>query len=287
MLQAEGVESAQLKGVAVDFSRLIVDCHVHLNNYNQEEVPSEQSLASLLRDMKTNGVDKAFVLTSYLANDKRPRIDRVLDLVAPHPELHVVEGISLSGGAPLDLQATEARLKAGKTIGLKLYPGYEHYYPTDRLCVPIYELAARHRVPVMFHTGDTYTKSGKLKYSHPLHIDDVATDHPDLRIVVCHLGNPWFRDTAEIIYKNDNVRADISGLILGDFEARFERWLAEQVRDLILYAGDPEDLMFGTDWPLVGMGSYLRFVKSLELEPEQQEMLMGLNAIEWFRLKGA
>jgi predicted TIM-barrel fold metal-dependent hydrolase len=263
---------------------LIIDCHVHLNNYTHDRVPAEDSLARLLADMRANGVDEAFILTSYLANEARPRVERVLELARPHPNLHVVEGISLSGGAPLDLAATEARLRSGQTIGLKLYPGYEHYYPTDRLCVPLYDLAAKYDVPVMFHTGDTYTKIGKLKYSHPLHLDDVAVDHPDLRIVICHLGNPWFRDTAELVYKNDNVRADISGLILGNFEARFERWLADQVRDLILYAGDPEDLLFGTDWPLVEISSYLRFVRSLDLDDEERELLMWRNAEEWFGL---
>lgn len=263
---------------------MIIDCHVHLNNYTTDLRPSEESLQALLADMKANGVDKAFILTSYLANDQRPRVEKVLDLVRPHPELSVVEGLSLSGGAPLDLGATEKRLRSGVTIGLKLYPGYEHYFPTDRVCEPIYDLAARHNVPVMFHTGDTYTKIGKLKYSHPLHIDEVAVDHPDMRIVICHLGNPWFRDTAELVYKNDNVRADISGLILGNFEARFERWLADQVRDVILYAGDPEDLLYGTDWPLVSMGSYLRWVRSLGLEPEEEDMIMWKNAVEWFRL---
>lgn len=266
---------------------MIVDCHVHLNNYTTGQRAPQESVDHLLTDMKKNGIDQAFVLTSYLANEARPRVETVLDLLAPHPQLHVVEGISLSGGAPLDLRATEERLKAGRTIGLKLYPGYEHYYPTDRLCVPIYDIAAKHGVPVMFHTGDTYTKIGKLKYSHPLHLDDVAVDHPDLKIVICHLGNPWFRDTAELIYKNDNVRADISGLVLGEFEAKFEQWVAAQVRELIVYAGDPEDLMFGTDWPLAAMGPYMRFVRSLDLEEEHLAMLMGGNAREFFRLDQA
>lgn len=263
---------------------MIIDCHVHLNNYSSGAVPPEKSLDELLAAMKEAGVDKSFVLSSYAATESRPRVDRVIELAAQRPELYVVEGVSLTGGAPFDLQAIEDRLKRGATIGLKLYPGYEHFYPTDRICEPLYALAARYQVPVMFHTGDTYTKIGKLKYSHPLHLDEVAVDHPDLKIVICHLGNPWFRDTAEIIYKNDNVRADISGLILGNFEARFERWLAEQVRDLLTYAGDPDDLMFGTDWPLVAMKPYLDWVRSLGLEEDDLAKLLHDNASEWFKL---
>lgn len=266
---------------------LILDCHVHLNDYTKTGVSTIGRIDRLLEVMKENGVGQALVLSSYLANVDRPSVAQLVEALKPHPQLRLVEGISLSGGAPLDLQATEARLKDGTVVGLKLYPGYEHYYPTDRLCVPVYDLAAKYGVPVMFHSGDTYAKRGKLKYSHPLLIDDVAVDHPDLRIVVCHLGNPWFRDCAEIMYKNDNVRADISGLVLGSFEQRFESWLAAQVRDVILYAGNPEDIMFGTDWPLVEMAPYLRFVRSLELPEDQERMLLHDNAAAWFRLEKA
>jgi len=265
-------------------AQVVIDCHIHLNDYTDAPVPMETRLDALEVAMRENGVDEAFVLTSYVANSARPRVEEVARALRARRGLHVVEGISLGGGAPFDLAATEERLRRGDVIGLKLYPGYEHYYPTDRLCVPVYDLAARYRVPVMFHSGDTYTKRGKLKYAHPLHIDDVAVDHPDLRIVICHLGNPWLRDTAELMYKNDNVRADISGLVLGEVEAKFEAWLIEQVRELILYAGNPEDVLFGTDWPLVEMAPYLRFVRSLDLPPEQQQMILHDNAAYWFRL---
>lgn len=256
---------------------------MHLNHYHGPQTTPEEGVRLLLEDMDRNNVSDAMVLTSYITNTSRPSVERVLELVRPHPRLHVVEGINLGDGAP-DLAGTEARLTSGDVIALKLYPGYQHFYPTDAVCEPIYEMAARHKVPVMFHSGDTFTKLGKLKYSHPLHLDEVAVDNPDMKMVVCHLGNPWFRDTAEIIYKNENVRADISGLILGRLEARFERWLADQVRDLLLYAGDPEDLLFGTDWPLVDMAPYLHFVKALDLSEEHEEMLLNGNAREWFDL---
>jgi predicted TIM-barrel fold metal-dependent hydrolase len=46
----------------------------------------------------------------------------------------------------------------------------------------MYEMAIEYDVPVMFHSGDTYAPTGKLKYSHPLPIDDLAVDYPDLQI---------------------------------------------------------------------------------------------------------
>jgi uncharacterized protein len=35
---------------------------------------------------------------------------------------------------------------------------------------------------------------------------------------MCHLGNPWILDCQEILYKNQNVNADISGLVIGNFK---------------------------------------------------------------------
>src|SRR5208282_4375038 len=96
--------------------------------------------------------------------------------------------------------------------------GYLHFHPADPAYRPYYELAARRRLPFIFHTGDTYSPYAKLKYAHPLGVDEVAVDHPDVRFVLAHVGNPWMIDAAEVVYKNVNVWADLSGLIVGDEE---------------------------------------------------------------------
>jgi hypothetical protein len=103
--------------------------------------------------------------------------------------------------------------------------------------------------------------------------------------VICHLGNPWFQDTAEVLYKNDNVYADISGLILGDFTYDFERYLVMRVKDLIAYMGDPgSQLMYGSDWPLVEMGPYVKFLENLEFEDEAWENIAWRTAANLFKI---
>jgi predicted TIM-barrel fold metal-dependent hydrolase len=49
-------------------------------------------------------------------------------------------------------------------------------------------------------------------------MDEVAVDHGDVRFVLAHLGNPWLIDAAEVIFKNPNVWADLSGLLVGTAE---------------------------------------------------------------------
>lgn len=49
----------------------------------------------------------------------------------------------------------------------------------------------------------------------------------------------------------------MSGLVLGEFSDKFEKYMLGQVREMILYAGEPGYLLFGTDWPICGMKSYI------------------------------
>jgi uncharacterized protein len=264
---------------------MIVDCHVHLNNYHKERhIPTAEHLKSLQEQMDKHKLDHAIVLTSYLQNKDRPTAEQVLDLVRQDKRLHVVEGLGVLGEESVDWEGVGRRLRERQTIGLKLYPGYEHAYPSDPVFLPAIELAAKYRVPVMIHTGDTYAAHGKLKYAHPLHVDDVAVDYPDVEFIICHLGNPWFRDTAEIIYKNENVHADISGLVLEEFTAPMEKLMRKGLEELLMYSGDPDSILYGTDWPLVRMGPYLRFVENLKLGAEHKAKLMGGNAMRVFRL---
>lgn len=71
---------------------------------------------------------------------------------------------------------------------------------------------------MVFHTGDTAGSRGKLKYAHPLTVDDPASDFPGTTFVMAHYGNPWIVDATEVAAKHENVFIDLSGLAVGRFE---------------------------------------------------------------------
>lgn len=266
---------------------MIIDCHTHLNNYHEERVRSVHNcLEELQGAMEANGVDHSLVLTSYKVTEHRPSTTTVIEATREFPHIDVVAGISFLHYKERDLREVADYLQEGLVKGLKLYPGYEPFYPHDSRCQVIYDLAMEFDVPVMFHTGDTYTPNGKVRYAHPLHIDDVAVDNPGLKIVICHIGNPWIRDCMEVVYKNEHVYADVSGLVLGHFEDRFEKWMLEQIKEMIMYAGEPRYLLYGTDWPISTMESYLKFMRGLELSDQAREMIMWKNSAQLFKLDG-
>jgi predicted TIM-barrel fold metal-dependent hydrolase len=162
--------------------------------------------------------------------------------------------------------------------------------------LPYYHLAAKYRVPVIFHTGDIWSHYGRLKYAHPLPIDDVAVDFPETNFVLAHAGNPWLMDAAELIYKNnkpglkENVWADLSALVVGT-AADFKRYRQEgalktviqDVRRMLEFTERPDRLLFGSDWPLAPIDVYRDFIR--ELVPEQHhQAVFRDNAMSLFKL---
>jgi len=267
---------------------MIIDCHTHINNYHREDVESlEGCLYELRRHMKRNRIDLALVLTSYKVTAGRPSTKSVVSATREMKDVYVVAGISYSNYHPGDLVEIESYVQEGTVKGLKLYPGYEPFYPHDPKLNSIYEFAAKHRIPVMIHSGDTYSRTGKVKYSHPLQIDEVAVDHPDVNFVICHIGNPWIRDCMEVVYKNKNVYADISGLVLGNFSDRFEQYMRKQLEEMLLFGVECENVLFGTDWPISSMESYIEFMDELALPQKEKKKIYFDNSLRLFRLEDA
>jgi len=264
---------------------MIIDCHTHLNNYHDESSDSLPTCVDNLQlEMRRNRIDIALVLTSYKVNPGRPSTRATIQATLGRRHLRIVAGIAFATLSPAILEELRGYLRQGSICGLKLYPGYEPYFPSDPALEPVYALAEEFRVPIMIHSGDTFTPGGKLKYAHPLNIDEVAVDHPGVDFIICHLGNPWIRDCMEVVYKNKNVYTDISGLVLGDFSDRFESFMRKQLQEMLEYGVEPGKVLFGTDWPLASMESYLKFIQELGIPERERRKILWENAAKLFRL---
>lgn len=173
----------------------------------------------------------------------------------------------------------EKNLRRGDCVGIKLYPGYNPVYISDRRYEPVYELAEAYRKPVAVHMGQTAGSRAYLKYSHPLTLDEVAVRHPRIQFVMCHFGNPWLMDAAAVVEKNENVAADLSGLLEGkvDFDRLLEkqRGYFEALKTWVSYCDDYGRFMFGTDWPLANYGDYIEMTKWLIPEEHWDTVFSG------------
>ena len=196
------------------------------------------------------------------------------------------DGLNISEQAGL----VEQHLQRQACVGIKLYPGYNHFYVADEKLAPFYELARKYHKPVAIHTGLTATDNALLKYSHPLTLDDVAVAYPDVQFVMCHLGNPFLEAAIAVLEKNRNVSADLSGLLEGkitDMAAFFKkkRGYLGMLNDWLEYVDAYDRIMFGTDWPLANLGDYIAFVKHIVPE-EHWNAVFYENAVRIYGLKG-
>jgi uncharacterized protein len=271
----------------------IIDCHIHLNNYdgiNKTEdkfLSLDERLDALLESMDNNNVDYSLVLSSYKVDVNRPSTSQIIDLVqhiGKNDRIGVVAGFTIDNHTDEDLKNCREWLRDGLIKGIKLYCGYEHHYPYDERYQSVYDMCIEFDYPLMIHTGDSFSPKSKVKYAHPLNIDDIAVDNPDLKIVMCHLGNPWIVDCQEVIYKNRNVYADISGLIVGDFTSSSQEHYMGKIKELLHYVGEPHRLLYGSDWPICNMPSYLKLTQNLGLDGESCDLMMFKNTKRIFRL---
>lgn len=278
----------------------MIDVHIHAVPPNLPGVgalhpllrePAEVVAAQLRREMQTAGVTHALAMGAWSGSPDDPLgINRTLEIATFVPGLRPIGAMDPTRTDDEHFRRVELVLAGGAVVALKGYLGYLHFGPEHANYRRYYELAAQYRVPVMFHTGDTYSPQAKLKFAHPLGVDEVAVDHPDCKFVMCHLGNPWMTDAAEVIYKNVNVWADLSGLMVGDDgafasdegrDAMAE--LASAIRRAIRYSERPNRFVYGTDWPLAPMPAYREFVRATVPE-EWHELVFEENARRLFRV---
>jgi uncharacterized protein len=271
----------------------IIDCHVHLNNYDQinknerKGLSLQERLNSLLDNMENNNIYYSILLSSYKIDSNRPSTSQIIDIINKNDnknKIGVVGGFTIDNHTKEDLKNYKQWLKDDVIKGIKLYCGYEHHYPYDERYQIVYDICVEFDCPLMIHTGDAFSNRAKVKYSHPLNIDDVAVDNPELKIVMCHIGNPWITDCQEVLYKNSNVYADISGLIVGDFTSSGEKHYADKIKEILNYVDSPHHLLYGSDWPISNMKSYTNFVQKLGLDKESYDLLMYKNAESIFKI---
>jgi predicted TIM-barrel fold metal-dependent hydrolase len=190
-------------------------------------------------------------------------------------------------GAKVDAAGLEEGLKSGRFGCLKIYLGYVHQWAYDKEYEPAYQLAEKYGVPVVFHTGDTYSTQGLLKYADPLTIDEVAVAHPRVTFVIAHCGNPWIESAAEVAYKNPNVYLDGSAFLIGDLGQlpgeTVDQYVIKPLAWVFGYLQDPTKLMFGTDWPLTSIAPYVEAFKKAIPRPHWKAVFHD-NAARVFKL---
>ncbi len=237
----------------------------------------EQTLGDMKAEMDANGVDHAVIHAEFEVGDPADALNEaVAKVVKAEPERFTGMGtISLD---PLHIMRAvgqvEACAKAGM-VGVTVQASFFHMAMTDRRLYPVYAKAAELDLMVCHHTGINYGVTHAIRNDHPLQLDDVACDFPDLKLVACHAGWPWTAEMVAVARKHPNVYLEFGGLAPKYVGAQGTGW---EVMYRFMNSLLADQVLYGTDWPVIPMDRAISEWQGMGLKDHVLEKLLGGNA---------
>jgi predicted TIM-barrel fold metal-dependent hydrolase len=157
------------------------------------------------------------------------------------------------------------------------HPTLQGFFPNDRMAYPLYEVIAEHKLPAIFHSGHSGMGTGmpgggglRLKYSNPIHVDDVAADFPDMKIIIAHPSWPWQDEALSVCLHKPNVYIDLSGWSPKYFPPQLVQYANTQLKTKML---------FGSDYPLITPDRWIKDFREAAFKPEVHDLILKQNAI--------
>lgn len=121
---------------------------------------------------------------------------------------------------------------------------------------------------------------------------------PDQKMILDHIAKPLIKagkmepwaTYIKALAQNKNLYCKLSGLVT---EADWQNWKEEDIKpylDVVFEAFGASRLVYGSDWPICLLAAnYTRVLELIKdyiapLETKEQEMIMGLNAIQFYNI---
>jgi predicted TIM-barrel fold metal-dependent hydrolase len=260
------------------------------------DIVDDAECDKLVRRMDENGID----ITAVIIVDNvdfgfdNERIMRINEYCARAAAKHPGHLISMAGIDPRrpDAPALFRRcIEEFNMKGLKWHPD-NGYYPNSKEAYAVLEVANELGVPLLTHCSPL--AGSRAKYAHPIHLDDIAFDFPDLDIIAAHMGNMWWREWAALAQYKKNICGDLAmwQLLAVSRPGLFRRYLRE-ILDIV----GPKQVLFSSDGPVfephVSNGQWVQIIKALSSEnadgitfsDEEVNAILGGNAARVFKLK--
>jgi uncharacterized protein len=214
----------------------------------------------------------------------RPSNEEIAELAGEHGDV-LIAFASVDPARGADAVARARRLaESGSVRGFKFHPNLQGFFPDDRAIYPLYEVLQEHGMVALFHSGHTGVGAGtrggggvRLKYSNPMHVDDVAVDFPDLPIILAHPSFPWQDEALSVALHKPNVHIDLSGWSPKYFPSSLVQHANTLLKDKVL---------FGSDFPVITPDRWLADLDRTEIRDSVRPLILKDNAVRLFGLGG-
>jgi len=81
---------------------------------------------------------------------------------------------------------------------------------SDRRYYPLYTKAAELSIPVRIYSSMNYANDRPYDLGHPRHLDQVAMDFPELKLIGGLGGWPWVNEMVALVRRHPNLHVDTS-----------------------------------------------------------------------------
>ncbi len=145
-----------------------------------------------------------------------------------------------------------------KLKGVKFGPIYNGVSLLDPRMEPFYQFCIRHDLPLTMHMGTTYARNAPADFGRPIYVEEIALRHPELKMIMAHMGHPWYEECIVIARKQPNVYCEVSAL-------HYRPW---QYYNILIAAQeytihDRNKIFFGTDFPYAGVEESLEGLRNI------------------------
>ena len=265
-----------------------IDTHVHIESqlpgnaaddaarkyFGAGKTPTTAELVDYYRSRKLACV--VFSVDEQLTGRAQVPNDDVLELASENSDV-LIPFVSVNPMRGAEAVDEARRLIQAGARGFKLHPPLQEFHANDRAAYPFYEVVNEARLPVVIHTGHSGIGTGmpggggvRLKYGHPMDVDDVAVDFPDMPIILAHPSFPWQDEAISICLHKPQVYIDLSG------------WSPKYFSPvLIQYANTllKRKMLFGTDYPLITPDRWMSDFEKIEIRDEVRPLILKDNAV--------
>jgi predicted TIM-barrel fold metal-dependent hydrolase len=240
-------------------------------------------LAAYYRERNMAAVVFGVDSVSQTGEEPVPSNEEVAELAAEHADVLIpFASIDPARGAA-GVRAARRLISDHGVRGFKFHPNTQAFFPNDRSAYPLYEVIAEHGLVALFHTGQTGVGAGtragggiRLKYSNPLHVDDVAVDFPDMPIILAHPSFPWQDEALSVATHKPQVHIDLSGWSPKYFPPQLVQYANTLLKDKVL---------FGSDFPVITPERWRKDFDGIAIKDEVRPKILKENAARLFGLR--
>ena len=209
--------------------------------------------------------------------------EKTAEIVSQYPDRFI-------GVAVVDpregMKAVRELERAVKELGLKCFYATPFRFgirANDKKFYPLYAKAVELDIPVFVYTTMTYRTDFPMDIGHPVYLDEVAMDFPELRIIAGLGGWPWVPDMVGVARRHRNVFISTAGHRPKYFATPGSGW------EMLMQFGNTllqDQVVFASSWWTYDMpiGQVVEEMKALPLKDSVKDKWLYENARRLFRV---